>query len=100
MTPDPDVTGVAWSPAGGAADGGCLLATLTSDGRVVVLAPPPGAARDWVPIHDATDDMMNALEEGGWPSPAGRETGGDETHRAGATVVLQARSFRRQGGRP
>ena len=57
------VRSLALSPAGAAADGGCLLALVTASGGVHVMSPPPssGIAREWESVGDLGAEMRRAL---------------------------------------
>ena len=67
----PTVVGVAWSPAGAAPDGGCLLALLTSAGDLHVMAAPAGGGREWEAVADPGAAVRASLRDGGWPDAPG-----------------------------
>ena len=67
LTPLVTISGVKWSPAGCASNGGCVLATCTTDNKVVIWDRPvrnSAYSYHWAPVHDATADLQSHNQVG------------------------------------
>jgi hypothetical protein len=70
---------VAWSPAGAAPAGGCLLAAVTNDHRVRVFGPAAALRSEWDVTDELSGRLLAHLQATGWAevdaAGAGAEAG-------------------------
>ncbi|KAL4519633.1 hypothetical protein Ndes2437A_g07815 [Nannochloris sp. 'desiccata'] len=57
---------IAWSPTGAATAGGCLLATVTNDHRVIIFGPDKKLDPEWRPVFTVHEHLLNYLTETRW----------------------------------
>jgi len=57
---------IAWSPTGAATAGGCLIATVTNDHRVIIFGPDKKLDPEWRPLFTVHEHLLNYLTETRW----------------------------------
>jgi hypothetical protein len=57
---------IAWSPSGAATAGGCLLAAVTNDYRVIIFGPDGKLDPEWRPLFTIHENLLNYLTETRW----------------------------------
>jgi len=57
---------IAWSPTGAATAGGCLIATVTNDHRVIVFGPDKKLDPEWKQLFTVHEHILDYLTETRW----------------------------------
>ena len=57
---------ICWSPTGAATAGGCLLAAVTSDNKVLIFGLTGQLDPEWIPFAALHEDLLNSLQNTSW----------------------------------
>ena len=57
---------ISWSPSGASTAGGCLIATVTNDHRVMIFGPDKKLDPEWHPLFVVHEKLLNYLTETQW----------------------------------
>ncbi|GAB4816748.1 hypothetical protein N2152v2_003794 [Parachlorella kessleri] len=87
---DQGTRSLAWSPLGATPHGGCQLAVVTQDHKVLVYGPPSGLRSEWGVVANLSDQLLSHLTHTRWEGiapPAGAGASADEdAGRSGAAA--------------